>query len=525
MNFPRHSRVARAATTAGVVVLLSLEWASGCKSSSEGTAPPPLTFRGECLTHELPPQCGQTCQDNRVGYALYNAGWLLYNQNVAGMPAGPVTKTASCPLGGMVAVSGSVTVATNGVTGTQLTFDMMNCGVSAATYSLTFTGALQMNGTFTAKTQDDITFSSSNLSLAGQLKVLDDPSVNETCSVSMTDTWNYDPKEVGWLSGLVCGRSADGTALGADGAETVPDTKCLLAGMELTENGQPVEFDDVPDNAFAAADAGVTAPEDGGVSTTGALDPQITNVPASMSFVNGATQPLDLAFTDPTASRPAFFMTLRPTGSKLKCFMCCTGCRATHRVFDKLTRGVAHYEATTALDPTLPSAGDLIIYPVSCSEPGVDPVKALAAGGGAGCTPVIGAPIPVGITFAPPTTGGSSGSGGSGGSSGGSSGSAGSSSSGGSSGSGHCTSNSDCASVSLSNCGMLPGEPNNGGVCDAAGDRLCHCCYGTCKVDPQTLETSGCTCAPPCSSSSDCDQITYPTCAGGFCVTKSGLPP
>ncbi len=92
-------------------------------------------------------------------------------------------------------ITGSVNVASNGVNSTQLTFSMTDCGVSAKSFSLTLTGVLQMAGTFTAKMQNDITFSSSNLAMVGQLNILDDPSVNEHCAVSMTDTWNYEPND------------------------------------------------------------------------------------------------------------------------------------------------------------------------------------------------------------------------------------------------------------------------------------------------------------------------------------------
>jgi len=430
------SFLARATVAAAVALLLSLGMGgSGCNLVSENVAPTsnlPLIPRGTCFPQVQPPQCVQTCQDSNVGYAVDNAGWLLYNQNVAGIPAGNMNKTASCPLAGTVTITGSTNVASNGVNGLQLTLTMANCGVSATSYALTFNGAVQMSGTFTTMTQNDITFSSSNLSISGHLMVLDDPSVSETCAVSMTDTWNHMPSAVGWLNGSVCGRTADDSSPGASGsAQTLPDTRCLLEALELTENAQPVEFVDVPDTAMPAADGGVAA-ADGGVSTTGTAAPEITSAPASMAFVDGNVQPLDLAFSDPTASRPAFLMTLRPRGGKMCFSPCCWGCRATHRVFDKITSGVARYTATTASDPATPAAGDLIIYPVSCNEPGVDPVNALTSGGGAGCTPVIGAPTPVGITFAaPPTTrGASSGASSSGGSSGGAggSGSAGSSS-------------------------------------------------------------------------------------------------
>src|SRR4051812_20719592 len=86
-------------------VLLSLGWANGC---SQPATPLPV-FRGVCGTREPDVACNQACQDNNVGFALYDAVWHLYNQSVAGMPAGTVNKTAACPLGGSVVITGTVT--------------------------------------------------------------------------------------------------------------------------------------------------------------------------------------------------------------------------------------------------------------------------------------------------------------------------------------------------------------------------------------------------------------------------------
>ena len=496
-------RVMRGALFTGALLLLSTAWTGGC-SSHAGFTLPPLPRR-VCSALALPPQCGQACQDNNVGYAVDNAGWLLYNQIVAGKPAGNVNVTASCPLGGTVAVTGTVNVASNGVNSTQLTFSMTDCGVSAKTFSLTLTGALQMTGTFTGKSQNDITFSSSNLALVGQLNILDDPSVNEQCAVSMTDTWNYDPKDTGWLNGLVCGRIADGSVLvPPSDAMTSVDWKCLLESMELEENGQPVEFADVPDAALADAD--------GGVPVTGGDAPQIINSPDAMSFANGNSSSLELDFTDPTASRPAFFMTLRPTRGPMCLDKCCWGCRATRRRFDHLTSGVVKYEAAANADPFAASAGQLIVYPVSCAESGADPVD--AANSGAPCSLLIGSPAPVGVSFGAPTNGDSSG--GSGGSGGGSSSSPGGASSAGGSSGTTCNSNADCNCT----CGSNPGEPNNGGVCSGGA---CHCCYGACGVDVQTGVTSSCMCLS-CASDSDCSQLAYPTCVGNVCISKNSGP-
>src|SRR5450432_2990865 len=120
-------------------------------------------------------RCDQVCQDNRVGFAIDNAGWLLYNENIAGSPSGGVNKTAPCPLGGTAAITGTATFANNGVETTQLTYMLTACGVSASSYTLTLGGTFQMNGTFTSNQQNDITFSSGTLSIAGQLVVLDSP--------------------------------------------------------------------------------------------------------------------------------------------------------------------------------------------------------------------------------------------------------------------------------------------------------------------------------------------------------------
>lgn len=173
------------------------------------TTPPESQGTGGAGTlQQTPPRCDQTCQDDVVAYAIDNAGWLLYDQNVAGQPSGNLSKMGSCPLSGTLAVTGTVNTASNGVTTTDLTFDLEGCAVAAASYTLTFTGTLHMTGTYTSLVQNDITFESSSLGIVGQLKVLDDPSVNETCAAALTDTWDHDPNDTTWLNGVVCGRSA-----------------------------------------------------------------------------------------------------------------------------------------------------------------------------------------------------------------------------------------------------------------------------------------------------------------------------
>jgi hypothetical protein len=81
-----------------------------------------------------------------------------------------------------------------------------------------------------------------------------------------------------------------------------------------------------------------------------------------------------------------------------------------------------------------------------------------------------------------------------------------------------CSQDSDCASFAAANCDM-PGAPNNGGVCGVGGDAMCHCCYGTCGVDPQSGAVSGCTCLG-CSSA--CTTQIANTCFGNTCAVAMG---
>jgi hypothetical protein len=210
-------KTAQAATalafTSTLLALSSLPACVATPSLSSGGS----TGSGGTGTTEVASRCEQACQDDEVAYAIDNAGWLLYDQDIAGQPSGNITRSAACPLSGTVDITGTVSVVNSGLTSVDLTLSMLGCGVSAASYVLTFTGSLRMSGTFTSMTQNDVTFRASGLTLTGELKVLDDPSVNETCDVSVTDTWDHDPNDTTWLNGVVCGRN---TASGSSGASS-----------------------------------------------------------------------------------------------------------------------------------------------------------------------------------------------------------------------------------------------------------------------------------------------------------------
>lgn len=198
----------RARTNAVVLAVTALGGAAlpGCVTVSE----PPLAGAGSGGTSSTGTlHCEQACQDGQVAFAVDNTGWLIYNQNIAGQPSGNIDRTASCPLSGTAHVTGTVGTSDNGVTSLELSFDLENCGVAGSSYTLTFTGALTMTGTFTSA-QNDVTFSSSALTITGQLKVVDDPTISDSCPVSVTDTWDHNPSNTTALNGLVCGRPTGG---------------------------------------------------------------------------------------------------------------------------------------------------------------------------------------------------------------------------------------------------------------------------------------------------------------------------
>jgi hypothetical protein len=154
--------------------------------------------------------CGQTCQDRNVAYAIDNTFWLINNEDLSGIPSGAVNKTATCPLGGTVQIVGTTTVASNGIETLDLTLTLQNCGSSKSNFSLTFTGGLQAHGTFGGNQgtgANAVTMASSSLIINGTVRVDDQPSVQETCPISLTDTYDpTHPNATGWLNGALCGR-------------------------------------------------------------------------------------------------------------------------------------------------------------------------------------------------------------------------------------------------------------------------------------------------------------------------------
>lgn len=157
--------------------------------------------------------CDQACQDAIVAYAIDDTIWLLNNEDLAGIPVGNQDKTAACPLGGTVHITGTTGASSSTAIETlSLTFDLQACAHSNTTYSLAFTGKLSATGTFSTDHTgpNAVTFASSSLTITGKVQ----PSgvaavaVSETCPVSLTDAYRQVAGETGWLNGEICGRTA-----------------------------------------------------------------------------------------------------------------------------------------------------------------------------------------------------------------------------------------------------------------------------------------------------------------------------
>lgn len=180
-----------------------------CSASSSG---PPGTYQ--------PRTCDQPCQDYLSGLGLDATVWLTYNQNVAGKPSGSIDQTGRCPLGGTVHITGTTSVASDGTNTLHLVFDLAGCANSGGTYSLTFSGSVAVDGTLNssgASQVTSVTITASSMTVSGSLKYRDDPPIEETCDVSVTQQDSL--RGSSSLDGQVCGREfSSGTALGGGGS-------------------------------------------------------------------------------------------------------------------------------------------------------------------------------------------------------------------------------------------------------------------------------------------------------------------
>ena len=192
----------------------SSSYDSGAANGTGATGSGAISAGGSGSTY-VPPSCGQECQDYLVSWALNDTIWFLWNQKLAGRPVGPQDTSGACPLGGNVHITGFDAVADNGITTADVVFDLDACENSNEVYSLTFTGAVRLEGSFDTATEfAAVTFSSTDLEISGGLEYLDDPAIDESCAANITQEGMNDGFE---LTGRLCGRDFDESSLDPSG--------------------------------------------------------------------------------------------------------------------------------------------------------------------------------------------------------------------------------------------------------------------------------------------------------------------
>ena len=142
--------------------------------------------------------CDQACVDDRTAVAIVNSLVFLYNTYIAFQPSGVQNFIGEvCPIGGSIDITGTTSVIGD-VTDLDLDFDMTACGVSDPDFLMTYTGAINENGSFST-VSGNITrqFTSSLLTFSGTAF---GSSVGESCAVGIV--WNGND-----LSGTICGRA------------------------------------------------------------------------------------------------------------------------------------------------------------------------------------------------------------------------------------------------------------------------------------------------------------------------------
>lgn len=154
----------------------------------------------ETTTEPPAPTCDQACQDEHVAYGLVDIFWFMWNQNIAGQPAGGKDFTVPGPQGGTFHVTGTTEVsASTGINTMHLVIEMINCKGIKEKYNLTFNGSVSADGTF-SDTHKAVTFASLQLGMVGTVGT-DDwvTSINQVCPI----TFNQSASTV---SGTICGR-------------------------------------------------------------------------------------------------------------------------------------------------------------------------------------------------------------------------------------------------------------------------------------------------------------------------------
>jgi hypothetical protein len=200
------NRIARFAWQLPLLVSV-LGLGAGCftTTTDSGYHPSSNTTGGSASTY-VPPTCDQGCQDYLVAWAIDDTIWFLWNQKLAGHPVGVQDVSGACPLGGTVHITGMDSVA-DGTTTTNIVFEFDACEYSDQLFDLTFTGSVNMDGSFNGTSMITAeVFSSTELQVKGSLDYLDDPAIDEGCEVTFSQQGSGDSSE---LAGRRCGRSFD----------------------------------------------------------------------------------------------------------------------------------------------------------------------------------------------------------------------------------------------------------------------------------------------------------------------------
>jgi len=141
--------------------------------------------------------CDQSCQDENTAYGLAHVFNFIWNQHFAGQPTGSHDMTVNGPQGGSIHITGT-TGFSNGINTANLVFDMTDCKGLDENYSLTFTGIVNIDGTFSS-TYKALAYISSQLTFHGTVGKNTNVPVSATCEISINESLSH-------LSGTICGR-------------------------------------------------------------------------------------------------------------------------------------------------------------------------------------------------------------------------------------------------------------------------------------------------------------------------------
>lgn len=142
--------------------------------------------------------CNQECQDENSAYGLISMFWFIWNQNIAGQPAGNKDLTVNGPQGGTVHITGTTAVANNGINTVHLVFDMTSCKSSNEYYNLTFSGVMNADGTFSSS-HKAMAYNGVQLTYTGTVGKNINAPVSGTCQFIVNES-------ISGVSGSVCGR-------------------------------------------------------------------------------------------------------------------------------------------------------------------------------------------------------------------------------------------------------------------------------------------------------------------------------